>query len=345
MPNGVVNKIYHIEVDFGKLSFDKGKNENSSYYKLFIPIKSWLLVELLSAILVLGVILRERRGNYSLINFHIAYPNLTYFKYIKKWIKTPLLITEHWSAYHFQFNVKDISKLKRIQNIFHHNIPVIGVSGALLEDIKKFSGASFPAYVVPNVVDTAIFLKDDSIQRNENEFLMVSQWKWPKDPLTVIRAWKEIVNKNPSLKLRIGGYGPQWEEMKTLVKDLKLEDQITFLGTLNPKEIAGEMQKACAFIHCSEYETFSVVCAEALCCGTPVIASKVGGIQEFVNHKNGVLFENKEKAKLSEIIQTFNEKMFDEKEIANRAKEKFSSDSVGNKYFEVIKKVIAETNQ
>jgi glycosyltransferase involved in cell wall biosynthesis len=61
------------------------------------------------------------------------------------------------------------------------------------------------------------------------------------------------------------------------------------VGKLSFAEAACEMQNASYFLHASNYETFSLVCAEALSCGTPVVASAVGGVPEYLNDKNGIL--------------------------------------------------------
>ena len=342
----VHNVLYHLQINIGGPSITTGTNPDSTSYILIgFPWQIWRVIEWLSCILVLYVLLKERKNKYDLVNFHIAYPNLTYIKLLKKLIKCPILITEHWSAYHFNFNVKDISKLTRIKNIFHQNIPVMAVSGALVNDIKTFSGADFPSFVVPNVVDTNLFNFDPAIEKEENTFLMVSQWKWPKDPFTVIRAWKEVIIYRPDALLKIGGYGPQWSEMKSLVKDFDLESNIHFKGLLSKEQVAEEMKRARAFVHCSEYETFSVVCVEALCCGTPVIASAVGGINSHIDNENGFLIESNTPGTWSgKIINVF-DKETDALEIALRSKTKFSADKVGIKYFKNIVKIIDSTQR
>jgi len=288
--------------------------------------------------MVLWVLLHENTTKYDSVNFHIAYPNCTYIKLLKKFIYCPIVITEHWSAYHFNFNAPDPNKLNRIRQIFHHNLSIITVSRALANDILQFSGADFPFFVVPNVVDTKIFYYYPKIRRDHNIFFMVSQWKWPKDPFTIINKWPEILKRHPYAVLRIGGYGPQWYEMKTLVKTLKLENSIIFLGKLTPLRISEEMNQAFAFIHYSKYETFSVVCAEAVCCGLPVIAKEVGGISEFINETNGILVG--EEDDWSTKLREMTEKQLDTYKVSRDAQGKFSKSTVGAKYFRVMKKII-----
>jgi len=97
-----------------------------------------------------------------------------------------------------------------------------------------------------------------------------------------------------------------------------------------------------AFIHCSQYETFSVVCAEALCCGTPVIASDVGGIKEYIHNRNGILVKENNCETYYFAINQFmqNHDFYDRKSISNEAVGRFSEDIVGNLYFQTLSDII-----
>jgi glycosyltransferase involved in cell wall biosynthesis len=338
-----INKIYHIEIRKGSFKFLVGKNEDSSsYILLHIPIEIWRLYEIISFLFVMTVLVRNNRREYEVINFHIAYPNCTYLNLLKKFLKKPLVITEHWSAYHYDFNIEKPGKRRRIQNIFQYNIPVISVSKSLLEDVKKFSNTSLTGYIIPNIVNTDIFryYKNPEISR-KGIFFAVSQWKWPKDPFILLKAWKDLQDVNDSIFLIIGGYGPQWKDMVELADKLGLSDTIEFRGKMNQKQIALEMNRATAFIHISEYETFSVVCAEALCCGTPVIASKVGGIMELINSRNGILVENNEHSIIKAIQDIINNKMrYNRMKISESATCLYNRRTIGKKYFDAIQDII-----
>lgn len=339
----VINKTYHIEIRKGKFRGQFGMNEDGSYYRIFsIPIEIWRLIELISFLNVLIIIWGHRKSNIDIINFHIAYPNCTYIQLIKKWFKYKVIISEHWSGYHYNFNIPDPRKRKRIQRIYKNDIPVIAVSSALMEDIKEFSGTRFPGYIVNNIVNTDIF-RYPAIKHSSESFLMISQWEWPKDPFAVINAWKLVIEHLPKAVLKIGGYGQQYDQLQVLVTDLGLQKNVFLIGVLDSNQIAYEMQRSKAIIHCSDYETFSVVCAEALCCGTPVIASKVGGIMEFVNKSNGILVnDNSPDSFFASILDFENKtKNFNRKRISSEAIVKFSEKKIGMDYLSVLKEVIS----
>jgi glycosyltransferase involved in cell wall biosynthesis len=286
---------------------------------------------------------RERKSRFDIINFHIAYPNCTYLHLFSKWLKCPVAISEHWSGYHFNFNIKNPAKGKRIRRIFQYGVPVISVSEALLNDIRNFAKAGFPHFIIPNIVDTHIFNFSPKPAIDKGfTFFMVSQWKWPKDPFIIIYAWKRIIKEFPQINLRIGGFGPQWEDMKDLVNDLNLTGNIKLLGSLSQDKIALEMKNAIAFVHGSQYETFSVVCAEALCCGRPIIASGVGGIMEFITRKNGIpVMENTSDAffraitNFSQLHNSFNYEW-----ISKDATRRFSNETIGRSYLNALVDII-----
>jgi glycosyltransferase involved in cell wall biosynthesis len=336
-PHVKTQSIFHLNVSTGPFEIKLGSGHFGSWFIFKIPRMPWLIIEMLSTMCLFLYLLYQRPNKrYDLINFHIAYPNLTYWHKIKNWIFIPVVITEHWSAYHYDFGVK--KKLPRIQQIFRQQIPVITVSKALAADIEMFSGAKFPSYVVPNIVDSTIFSNSGAPgNRISQQFFMVGQWKKPKEPFVVIEAFKRLSDQFPKATLRIGGYGPQLEEMKAQCVACT---NISFLGALDSKVVANEMRHAAAFLHSSGYETFSVVCAEAVTVGCPVIASAVGGIPEFVNERNGLLIEHN-------TADNFYEAMIQSLENHLNVSESpdFSVDAIGKFYFDVLKTVQNDTRK
>src|SRR5690606_30193021 len=131
-------------------------------------------------------------------------------------------------------------------------------------------------------------------------------------------------------------------EMEEWVRRHDRNHAIRLLGSLDALTIADIMRNCVAFLHPSAYETFSVACAEALCCGAPVVASKVGGITEFVDQTNGILIKENTVQEWIQGLSYFISEIgaFDRKVLAMRAAERFSAKKVGASYYGVIRELI-----
>lgn len=94
-------------------------------------------------------------------------------------------------------------------------------------------------------------------------------------------------------KLKIAGRGPQEHALHQLVKDLKLSDQVDFLGQQVHEQLAKLLDGAIALtVPSIWYENMPLNILEALGRGCPVVASRIGGIPEIISDQiNGWLAE------------------------------------------------------
>lgn len=94
------------------------------------------------------------------------------------------------------------------------------------------------------------------------------------------------------IEFHIVGTGNHEYKYKKFVQDNKLSN-VHFMGKNNREELIEEYKNAIATIVPSNgFEAFGMINIESFACGTPVIASNIGGIPEIVEHnKNGLLFE------------------------------------------------------
>lgn len=341
------NNVYHVQVKFGKWKKHfYNISDTEQAFILFAKTNIWFLREILTTMLLVYVILFKikNKKQYDAYNFQITYPLLTYSKLITWILKKPVIITEHWSAYHLNFGTN--KELKRIKRIFKNKkLNFICVSKALKKDIENFSGTKINSKIVSNTIDCSIF-KNLNFDRIENSFFMLSYWKVPKDPFLILKVFAKLKSENIKFTLNIGGFGPLDEEMKNLVSELDLNDSVFFIGKLNELQILNHMNKVRFFIHNSNYEVSSVVCMEAIACGTPVIASNVGGIKEYVNSKNGVLIEKNTFEHWYEKLFYYTKENYEFKnsEIANFGLNNFSKESVAKSYFDALQYFIKKEN-
>lgn len=344
------NYLIHIDFVESKSFYSVRQNKLSSNeisYEIYSSIRSWFLKELLISFFLIRIMKKHEMNKvYDAVNFHVAYPLLVHYSFIKKFIRIPILITEHWTAYQLNFNLpKSTKKLNRIKQIFHRKIPLLSVSKALLRDIENFSGTKQSnSKVIPNVVDTDNFYYQFKEKRNEPVFFALNNWRRVKDPITLLKAFNKLVKIYPGAKLVIGGYGEMWTEMQQFTIKHNLSESIDFLGKLLPDQIAKEMRGKTAFVHSSNVETFSVVVAEALCCGTPVIVTKLPCIEEYFSSECGLLVENNDEDNWVEAMVYLIEQrgMFDEEQLSNLFRQKFSQHTVGKQYYNFINGLVSE---
>lgn len=72
------------------------------------------------------------------------------------------------------------------------------------------------------------------------------------------------------------------ERLKALTKRLDIDDSVNFLGLVEQEELPYFYSAADLCVFPSYYESFGLVALESLACGTPVVATRVGGIEEVI---------------------------------------------------------------
>lgn len=132
-----------------------------------------------------------------------------------------------------------------------------------------------------------------------------SLWRY-KNAEVLIRAAKEFSQKLPNLNAVIVGFQPDvdyFQELKSLVSDLGLNERVQFLGGLDQGDIAALYRRALALVYPSRNETFGLPLLEAMGCGCPVITTTAGSLPEVAGDA-AELFEPDDTEHLATLIDT-----------------------------------------
>jgi L-malate glycosyltransferase len=110
---------------------------------------------------------------------------------------------------------------------------------------------------------------------------------------------------------------------------------------VSKKPLQKKLRESDCFVLPSKSETFGVAYMEALACGVPVIATKCGGPEVFVNKSNGLLIPVNDVDTLAVAMKYMykNITLFDKKKIAKDIKSKFSPEVVANQLLRIYKKI------
>ena len=205
--------------------------------------------------------------------------------------------------------------------------------------------------VIPVGVDESLFLKSNIPAPKEAYFLFVGRLEKTKGIDILINAFKMMHEYiSDDIKLIIVGGGGKKENEFSIPDYVKvnikgIEDKIIFTGGLPQEKLGSLFSGALATIVPSYYESFGMVAAESQAVGTPVLATRVGGLQEVVqDKKTGFLFENKDSKELAKLMVKIYENVHLRKKLGKQAKhfaiDNFVWSNITNKTITLYKETI-----
>mgnify|MGYP001097869617 CR=1 FL=1 len=261
----------------------------------------------------------------------------------------PVVITSHgsdimgyddWPQFHdVMYKVAD--GCKKIVAISNH-------SKEIIENI--FVSNKEKIVTIPNGYDKKCFYKENY---NKNEILAELEIDKEYDKI-VCFAGRLAKNKGVDLLLQaakryenenvltlISGYGEEYNNLIKMRDEFKLKN-VVFLGNRSHDILRKIYNISDVCVVPSRKEAFGLVALEAIACGTPVIATKQGGMTDFVSKEVGILIEKENIEELEEaILQILNGKAkFDSKYLAQYAKNNYKQDLFIDKLIDIYKEII-----
>ncbi len=179
---------------------------------------------------------------------------------------------------------------------------------------------------------------DVNIDKNDSEIgdyvLFVGRISEEKGIKTLIDA---TVQAN-SFQLKIVGSGPLLKELEEYAYSKDKHSLIEFMGQKTRAEVMGLLKKCKFLVIPSEwYEVTGLVIYEAYACGKPVIASRIGGIPEFVKeNETGITFEMKNVDDLRSKIEYMLSNPEEVKRMGKNAREFIAKELLPDKYYKKI---------
>ncbi|MEZ4938083.1 MAG: glycosyltransferase [Crocinitomicaceae bacterium] len=270
----------------------------------------------------------EGRPKHCFVNIGAKTGFLPYYHLRKEGISYSLI--EHWSGFvNGKFNRKSGYKKRFYKRLVGKAQSVFAVSEYLkkgMEQQLKISGIQ----IVPNVIEDSVRLGSPSDQPT---ILVVGDLEDEvKNISGVLRAFKHFVQIRSEYQLKIVGGGSSESDLKKLNKELGLENLVHFLGRLENKKTLQEIASCKFLVSNSNFETFGMVLSEALMAGKPVVSTKSGGPEEFLNIENSILIEKQNEEDLLQAMLQMHEKydQFDSKKISRSIHERFDRDKILN---------------
>ena len=247
-------------------------------------------------------------------------------KEIQQKYKIPFIFTSHSLGVFVQENGLDrISAEKEIFNIADK----ITASSKFEKDnlLNRYGVDKLKIHITTPGLDKKIFKAYRGVKRN-NTILSVGRIQKQKGQLQTLDLFKSLQYRIKGLELIFVG-GPRGVDgdayltkMKNRIEELKIEEEVQFLGSLSQKKLVKLMRKSKLLIHSAESETFGLVAIEAHRLGVPVLSTNQGSFKEIIsNNENGLVAKSFDDVQVYDfIINLFEDDKYRSQVINNAVK-------------------------
>lgn len=177
--------------------------------------------------------------------------------------------------------------LERLQFMSYKTTPMLCFSESAKKDLIEIGIKESNIHMFPLGIDLTKYRHGQKAK--SPFFVCVNRLVRMKRTDLAIKAIGKLKSRYPEVRLHIIGKGYQREKLESLVRDLKLSDNVSFDFDCNDEQKMKFMGQAWALIFPSVKEGWGITVMEAAACGTPTIATKVSGLVDSVQEfKNGI---------------------------------------------------------
>ena len=185
-----------------------------------------------------------------------------------------------------------------------------------------------PMWTVYNAVDGPFFFTET--EKKENAAFHVTahfspERNHPKGGWYVL----ELAKRMPEITFYVAGKHEKVSECP---------ENVVFLGEITDRDaLASWYRKAKVTLVTSRAETFSMPCAESLCCGTPVVGFRAGGPEEIALPEFSKFVEFGDLDDLESALRDQMERSVNRKALAERARAAYSAETMAQKFVDIYR--------
>lgn len=163
---------------------------------------------------------------------------------------------------------------------------VTAVSASLAEDTRRELGVTCDIRVIPNFIDCQAYRRVEGVELRqrlapggEPLLIHVSNFRPVKRVCATVEVFARVRRTMPARLIMVGD-GPDAPAAARRARELGVSADVEFLGEQD--SVVPLLSAADVFLLPSSQESFGLAALEAMACGVPVVASRVGGIPEVV---------------------------------------------------------------
>lgn len=200
------------------------------------------------------------------------------------------------------------------------------------------------------VIDNGIYLEEfdnvNGYKKEKRYIFSARRFSFSKGMDLLVRAFSIVHQHYSDIKLLLAGDGKDKIKCEEISKKLKIIDYIIFLGAISHSKVISLLKSCEIFVLPSRKEAFGIVLLEAMACGKPIVATRVGGVPEVVREgENAILVEPESPQALAEGIVKLLENSDLAKRFGERGREivkNFTWDKIVERYINTYNSVLTK---
>lgn len=216
---------------------------------------------------------RIRPAACDLVHAHTLFPDGLACSIWLNGRPVPLIVTAHGSDVHSMASGVRYS----LGRILRRADKIVTVSRDLKNRLSELGASAQKMEFVPNGFSADLFDLQVRPVRDPHLVVFLGRLSGVKQVDLLIRA---IRHCRDEIRLEIAGDGPDRGRLEALVDHLRLRRRVQFRGLVSREEVPAFLSRASLLCLVSGREGWPTVIFESLACGTPVLATAVGGIPE-----------------------------------------------------------------
>ena len=274
-----------------------------------VPVLTRAVQPQIQALRMAGMLRRLRAdGRMTLLNAHSVYPDGIAAARLARRLRVPLVLTAIGSD--INANLESPGRMRQIRTAMESAAVVIGVSRALCDTMRQVAPRARIEHV-PNGIDRRRFVVDGPEPATAPELhgdirpvLLFVGRLHPVKGLDVLLESLGLLRQAGCLEFQtvIIGDGPAHADLSRRCAELRLADDVRFIGGRPHHEVAVWLRRARVFCLPSRHEGMPNVVLEAQASGVPVVATRVGGLAELVGERSGILVAPGNAAELAQAL-------------------------------------------
>ena len=270
------------------------KTSNNGFYRII------RLFELAKAILTIKSIVKKFNPDMVIAERTTSYGYLAAISGLKPMAIAQQGITDLWPLNSPLYILK-----KRLQNYAFKKADLIHAWGnSMAEHMKESNVDMDKVMILPKGINLDFFEFNDASDGTFINAVVTRSLEPEYKHDLILKAFSIVKQKSIPFKLTIIGDGTELKKLKWLAKELKIDNEVNFVGRINNNDIPKFLQQANFYISTPITEGVSASLFEAMASGCLPIVSDLPGNRSWIQQKeNGILVTIENEIKLAEEIE------------------------------------------